>query len=268
MFDRMLARDCPLHCAVLEWDEEFFETLLVTECNLSDVDKGGRTVMHIIATRDCTFLDIINRVFCYEASFHSTDSVLQWTPLQYAIKSEKWFIVERFLESSVDRSGLDMIRQRAQDPDYIDPIIMHAATYGHFFLLDFLCSTGVNIHQASSTDFPSPLHAAIQAQQLQVIRLLIQHGADCNTRYSDGQTPLFYAVSIRSLEVVRALVEEGGASLDIRDDEGRTVIDWAKEYTSVPGYQHTFLWKYRVEEFKDIVKYLQETKCKVSSSVW
>jgi hypothetical protein len=26
-------------------------------------------------------------------------------------------------------------------------------------------------------------------------------------------------------------VEEGGASLDIRDDKGRTVIDWAEEYT-------------------------------------
>jgi len=77
-----------------------------------------------------------------------------------------------------------------QDPDYIDPIIMHAATYGHLLLLEFLSSVGVNIHQASSRGFPTALHAAIQGEQLQVIRWLIQHGADCNTRYIDGKTPL------------------------------------------------------------------------------
>jgi ankyrin repeat protein len=112
----------------------------------------------------------------------------------------------------------------------------------------------VNILQASSTDSPSPLHAAIQAQQLQVTRWLIKHGADCNTRYSDGQTPLFHAVIEGSLDVVLALVEEGGIS----DNYGRTAIDRAKEYTSVPMYQYTFLWKYRVENVKEIVTYLQE----------
>jgi ankyrin repeat protein len=151
-----------------------------------------------------------------------------------------------------------MIRQRAQDPDYIKPIIMHAATYGHMLLLESLCSIGVNIHQASSKRFPSPLHAAIQEEQLQVIRWLIQHGADCNIRYSDGQTPLFLAITKCSLDAVRALVEDGSASLDIRDVHGNTAIDWVKGYTSFSMYQYTFIWKYRVEKFKEIVKYLQE----------
>jgi len=261
VFDRMLARDFPLHCAVLQRDIECFETLLEEGCDVSVVDKGGRTVMHIIATRDCTFMDIRNRVTQYEVSMDKRDSVLQWTPLQYATKSEKWFIVERLLESNVDRSGLDMIRQRAGDQDYINPIIIHAATYGLLLLLQCLSSMGVNIQQASSTDFPSPLHAAIQGEQLPVVKWLIQHGADCNTRCSRGQTPLFQAVIKGSLDAVRALVEEGGASVDIRDDDGKTAIDLAKEYTSVEMYQHTFLWKYRVEEFKEIFMYLQERIC-------
>ena len=254
-FDRILAKDCPLHCAVLEWDEGSFETLL-EGCDISAVDKGGRTVMHIIATRHCSFLDIINRVFPREASLHNTDFVLQWTPLQYAINSERWFIVERLLESNVDRSGLDMIRQRAQDPDYIDPIIIQAALDGHLLLLEFLCSIGVNFHQASSRGFLSPLHAAIQGEQLPVIRLLIQHGADCNTRYSDGQTPLFYAVTKSTLDVVRLLVEKGGASVDIRDDHGRTVINWITSYRENSDF---FCKEYKLEELNEIVKYLQET---------
>jgi len=257
VFDRMLAKDCPLHCAVLEWDEESFERLL-ERCDVSAEDKGGRTVMHIIATRHCTFLDIINRVFPDEASVHNKDCILQWTPLQYAVKSENWVIVERLLERNVDRSGLNMIWQRAHDPDYIDPIIMHAATYGHLLLLEFLCSIGVNIHRANSRGFLSPLHAAIQEEQLPVVRCLIQHGADCNSRYSDGRTPLFHAVTEGSLDVVRALVEEGGASVDLRDDEDRTVFDWMNDYASDPKNLDDILWKGDVERLSEIVMYLQE----------
>jgi len=166
-------------------------------------------------------MDIRNRVTQYEVSMDKRDSVLQWTPLQYAIKSENWFIVERLLESNVDRYGLDIIRQRAQDPDYINPVITQAALGGHLLLLEFLRSIGVNIHQASSTDFPSPLHAAVQGKHLQVIRWLIQHGADCNTPHSDGKTPLLHAVATGSLDDVRALVVEAGASLDVQQNKGR-----------------------------------------------
>jgi len=63
-------------------------------------------------------------------------------------------------------------------------------------------------------------------------------------------------------------VEDGGASPDIRDIHGNTVTDWPKGYTSVPKYQYTFLCKYRVEEFKEMVKYLQERRRSVSSGVW
>lgn len=156
---------------------------------------------------------------------------------------------------------MDIIRQRVHDQHYINPIITHVATYGHLLLLEFLCSIGVNMHHASSTEFPSPLHAAVHGEQLQVTRWLIERGADCNTRNSEGQTPLFYAVIKGLLDAVRALVEDGGASLDILDVRGNTAIDWAKDYRSVSMYQHTFLWKYRVEEFKEIVNYLQERIC-------
>ena len=267
MFDRMLAEGFPLHCAFLEGNFKTVKTLLAEGCDLNAVDNGGRNLLHLTTTRDSTLLDEICHNFNYEAFLNNTDSVLQLTPLQYAIKCENWPFVVRLLESNVDRSGFDIIRQRAQEPDYINPIIIDAAMKGHLSLLEFLRSIGVNIHQASSTDFLSPLHAAMYEEQLSVIRLLIKYGADCNTRYSEGQTPLFDAVIISSLDVVRALVEEGGASLDIRDDNGRTVIDWFKECASDPRYPYAGLWKDREEELKDIFKYLQEM-CKVSSSVW
>ena len=116
----------------------------------------------------------------------------------------------------------------------------------------------MKIHQASTRGFPTPLHAAVQGEQLPVIRWLIQHGADCNTRYSDGKTPLFHVVTEGLFDVVRTLVEEGGASVNVRDDNDRTVIDWMKIYASDPKNRDDIVWKGDVERLKEIVKYVQE----------
>jgi hypothetical protein len=274
MFDRILAKDCPLHCAVLEWHKEHVRSILEAGCDVSAVDKGGRTVMHLSAARMLTdgyfgidMADITYLLCHYDVPMNTTDRVMQWTPLQYAMKAGGCCTADGSLESIVQRCGLDMIRQRAHDPDYIGPVIMDAVMAGHFLLLEFIHNIGVNIHQASSSDFLSPLHAAIEEEALPVVRWLIQHGADCNTRYSDRQTPLFYAVTESSVDVVRALVEEGGASLDERDDYGRTAIDWAKVYTSNSTNPDTSVSRRQLEQMKEIVKYLRERGCKESSAV-
>jgi hypothetical protein len=267
MFNRMLAKDCPLHCSALQGDIELFRTLLKGGCDVNAVDKGGRTVTHIIATLGSIFFDIRNLLSNNGIPLDTTDCVLQWAPLQYAIKSEDWVFVELLLENKVDRSGLDMIRQRSHDPDYIGPIIIEAAECGFLLLLEYIHSIGVNIHQASSTDSPSPLHAAIRTDELEVVRWLIKHGADCNIRYCDGQTPLFDAVTSRSLDIVRALVEVGGAAIDLLDNYGRTAIDWVNDIASDNKDPDQSLWTHEGEKWKEIVEYLEGRGCKKSSNV-
>jgi hypothetical protein len=260
MFNRILARGCALHWAVLEGDRRRFVTLFLEDSVVTSVDKGGRNFMHLILTPRTTGkglrgYDLPDIVWQYAVSLDTTDCVLQWTPLQYAIKSEDWFVVQELLERNVDRSCLDIIRQWADDPDYIGPIIIQAALEGHALFLECLCSIGVNIHQARSRKYPSPLHAAIHGGKLPVVRWLIKHGADCNIRYSDGQTPLFHAVTDGSLDVVRVLVEAGGASVDVCDDCGRTASDWAKERASDD-----------VKRLNEIVQYLRERQNLESST--
>jgi ankyrin repeat protein len=260
MFNRMLAKDSPLHRAVLQFDDETIKTLLEEDCDLDTVDKGGRTVLHLIVIRK--YINMYHPYYTFNRKKqHKKDSVLQWTPLQYPIKLKKWLYVEQFLKSNVDRSGLDMISQRKHDTDYINSIIMFAAWWGFFSIPQFLSSIGVNIHQASSGIPHSTLHAAIDRRNVEVVEWLIDHGADCNTRYSDGQTPLFYAVTKGRIEVVQALVEKGGASLDIRDDKGRTALDWAEEYMS------SRVWRmFEKGVYQEIVRYLRE-RCNVPSII-
>jgi hypothetical protein len=141
MFDRILTQDCPPHRAVLKWDNHGLANLFKEGYNVNAVDKGGRNVMHIIATNAwdeiCAELDtwfLLDCVSGYEVSLDTTDCVFQWTPLQYAIKSGDWFTVTWLLERNVDRSGLDMIRQRA---DYIHRITIDAAVRDSVLLLEF-----------------------------------------------------------------------------------------------------------------------------------
>ena len=57
MSDGMLAKDSPLHCAVLEEYTKNVRTLLNEGCDVSAVGKDRRPIMHIIATCFSIFWD-------------------------------------------------------------------------------------------------------------------------------------------------------------------------------------------------------------------
>jgi len=151
-----------------------------------------------------------------------------------------------------------MIKQRAHDLDYIDEITKDAVNNCHLLLLEYLYSIGVKINQASSViySYDTPLHSAIHHQDLEFVKFLIQHGANCNIPNKNGETPLFYAFYAAMdeimIDIVRALVVEGGASLNVHNEDCRVVIEWAKE------------WKERLRSTRDqhvvdeIVQYLEE----------
>ena len=218
IFDRMLARGCPLHYAVLQKDIERFETLLEEGSDVNAVDMGGRNVMHIIATRQWMEAEMKNIISKCRGSLDITDSVLQWTPLLYAKKSGNKYTVEELLKNNVDRSIFDLIGQRAHVLDYINLRVTQSDEESndkeHESLPEYLCNIDKNIHQTSSTVFP-----AVQGEQLSVDKSLIEPGANCNTRYSDGKKPLFHADTQSSLGV--RTLKEGVASLDVQVTRGK-----------------------------------------------
>ena len=71
----------------------------------------------------------------------------------------------------------------------------------------------------------TPLHLAATGGHIEIVRLLLEKGADINARDIKG-TPLHWAASRGHLEVVRWLVENG-ADINARDEDGRTALHWA-----------------------------------------
>ena len=95
IFDRLLAKGYPLHCAVLDEDTENVKTLLGEGCDVNVRDKGGRTAFHLIAAKGHhgpTREEITNSLLQHGACLQSKDLVLEWTPLCYGIKQKRAFL--------------------------------------------------------------------------------------------------------------------------------------------------------------------------------
>lgn len=77
------------------------------------------------------------------------------------------------------------------------------------------------------------LHTAAKHGHMDVVRLLLKHGADPNAREEGDNTyPLHWAAAARQLEIVRALLDAGGDVHGFGDLHALDVIGWATFYHS------------------------------------
>jgi uncharacterized protein len=76
----------------------------------------------------------------------------------------------------------------------------------------------------------TPLMHAVRGEQLEALRLLLEHGAQPNLRDEQGAGALIHAVRYpqASLRVIELLLG-AGADPGLRDERGWTALDWARQ---------------------------------------
>jgi ankyrin repeat protein len=114
----------------------------------------------------------------------------------------------------------------AEAGDGFAPLAL-AAFFGHRACVAALLARGADVGQrAANPQQVQPLHAAVVAADVDIVRALLDAGADVNARQQAGVTPLMGAAAGGSLELVRLLLD-AGADRSLTDDAGRTAADWA-----------------------------------------
>jgi ankyrin repeat protein len=105
--------------------------------------------------------------------------------------------------------------------------LIYAAWYGHVELVRVLLEGGANVDRAD-VDQNTALHVAAQYGHLDVCRLLLDWGAKVDRLDTWQQTPLHYAAEGGHLSVVKLLVERG-ADVSVKDGDGRKASDLGKK---------------------------------------
>ena len=104
-----------------------------------------------------------------------------------------------------------------------DALFRQAVESGNTSRVQELLNEGVNINLKFKG--LSPLHRACYEGHIGVVRLLVEHGADVNTKNSNGWTPLQVSCSMDMdrLEIAKILIQNG-ADLDSKSNDGETAL--------------------------------------------
>ena len=70
-------------------------------------------------------------------------------------------------------------------------------------------------------------NSEVAHKAVEIVKLLLEHGAKPNAKDNDGWTPLHYAAYRGRVDVVKILLEHG-ANPRIADNEGHIPLDYAK----------------------------------------
>lgn len=123
----------------------------------------------------------------------------------------------------------DALSARAVSADGWTPLHLAAAFSGPEPVA-LLLEHGAHIHQFSHNPMRNqPLHACIALNNsLEVVRVLLEAGADVNASQHGGYTPLLQAAAAGKKEIVQLLLESGARS-DCVCDRGKSAADYAGE---------------------------------------
>jgi len=114
----------------------------------------------------------------------------------------------------------------AHSPDGFTPLAL-ACFFGHGELAKWLIDRGANLNLAAKNQMQvAPIHAAAGGKNLEIVRALVEAGADVNARQHGGFTAL-HAAAQDGNEAMTAYLLEKGADRNARADNNQCALDLA-----------------------------------------
>eukprot|EP01098_Paradermamoeba_levis_P010595 TRINITY_DN4458_c0_g2_i1.p1 TRINITY_DN4458_c0_g2~~TRINITY_DN4458_c0_g2_i1.p1 ORF type:complete len:333 (-),score=43.50 TRINITY_DN4458_c0_g2_i1:22-1020(-) len=183
---------------------------------------------------------------------NQSDRATSDTPLLVAmerVKShpEDFFLIGRLLDAGADVShvtgtGETVLHRAVQDGNihvircllgHVDDLnshpgdLLHAGVRtGSMEVVKLLLESGADVNKATSSRGQTALMRAATMHKLEMIRVLVAHGADVNAVDHTGKTALERALTSHMLDVVRVLLSVPGIRVENRLDGSSVLGDY------------------------------------------
>ena len=116
----------------------------------------------------------------------------------------------------------------ANSPDGF-PAVGLAAFFGHLDAVRTLIAAGANIHAAATNAFKvQAIHAAVASKNIEIVRAVLEAGADPNAAQQQGFRPVHEAGNTGNRELAELLLKYG-ADPTLKGDNGKNAIDIARD---------------------------------------
>ena len=164
--------------------------------------NGYKEVLKILLKNG---VDVDSREFC------SDRTPLHWAAQEGRIDAGRYLIEQGANINKLNKSGETPLRI-AIGEDNID-------------FVKTLCKFHVDINKYATR--ASALILACAYNRIEIVRFLIERGANINIRNEDNETPLFFAARHGSKELVNLLISNH-ADLRVKNKNGKRAVDFAK----------------------------------------
>ena len=122
----------------------------------------------------------------------------------------------------------DAALARSYSPDGF-PIVALAAVFGNLEVTKYLHAKGADINAAATNGSGyNALSGAVTSGHTEIVKWLLESGAEPNYRYSNDYSPLLNAAANGHLEILK-LLQARGADLHARTSDGKNALAYAEE---------------------------------------
>ncbi len=207
---------------------------------VDDITLPNQMSDHLIAAMERNDVATVRRLIEAGEDANGIDLEFEMSPLQWAVQYGHVDLVRVMLDRGAD---IEQWATEGESP------LMFAASAGDHTMVQLLLERGADATYRTdkgwdAVDFAAMhgheglaallreeqcrhLRWAVREGELAVVRDLLDHGADVEERYDEGQSPLMVAAFHGHLDIVRLLLERG-ADATYRADNGWDAVAFAE----------------------------------------